>query len=219
MTTYRTNARGCPADRLSLRYPVGWKIWQAPDDPRPALVTLFFRDHGGPVPDDHVDACEAMADGRPVFGSLRHVTEYFEWRDGRLAFAGATRRPDGAPEALEWTSRRRPTGEICRPDEFARALRARTDAIQRCYGRALADQPKLEGRLSVRCHVGPDGRVDSVETVRDDLDSKPLRRCIVETVQKISVTPPRAGDHCSFVYPFDFAPDPPPDTASTRSPR
>jgi hypothetical protein len=206
LTSYHSNARGCPTGRLEARYPVGWRLWQVADDPRPPLLSVFLRDQSGPVPERFDDACRAMEQGEPVFGDLKRLTEYFEWRDGRLVSAGATRRGGEPSEGVEWTSAERPTGEICRPEEFAREVRRRSPAIRDCYRSALADDAELQGQLRLRCRLGRDGGVEAVEFSGDELQQDPLRRCIAGVVEQITLAPPRGGDECTFVYPFDFAP-------------
>ena len=206
LTTYQSNARGCPTGRLEARYPVGWRVWQVAGDPRPPLVSIYLRDLSGPVPDRFADACKAMAEGEPVFGARRRLTEYFEWRKGGVVSAGSTRRMGGRSEAVEWTSAERPTGEICRPDEFVRQIRRRSPAISDCYRRALADEPELAGQLRLRCRVGRAGGVEAVEFGGDELQNQSLRRCLAGVVEQVPLSPPRGGDECTFVYPFEFAP-------------
>jgi len=203
LSSYGSNARGCPTDVLRTEHPLDWRIWHVPDDPRPALVTLFFQHRNGRVPEPFAEACEAMRGGEPVFGSRRRVTEYFEWTGRRFAFAGATRRR-GDQQSASWTTSERLEAPICRRRDVLDRIANRRDGLRRCYADTLGEDRTAAGTLELKWTIGSDGSVDQIEVLTDGLENAKLRTCVRRLVAAIEFPPPRGGDTCSFVYPFEF---------------
>ena len=205
LTHYASNARGCPAAVLRTQHPIGWRTWHRPDDPRPPLLALMFEHHDGRVPDGYDDACDAMNDGHPVFGPRRRRTEYFEWRDGRFTFAGATEmRPKTGDEAT-WTTPERLDGPICRQSDAVERIEQKHDALRQCYVDRLRNGSEASGTLTLKWTVGRNGDVESIEVQDDTLGDEPLQTCVRDLLRTMSFPEPRGGDTCSFVYPFEFS--------------
>lgn len=205
LTSYQSNARGCPARVLRTEHPTGWRVWQVAGDPRPALLTMFFEHRNGRVPDRFDDACTAMRNGEPVFGRTRRIAEYFELVDGRFEFAGATLRSEGQKEA-EWSTDRRIDAPVCRRRDILERVRDRREAIRQCYAQTV-DDGQATGRVEIRWTIEGDGHVGQTAVVSDTVDRPELAECLRETIREMTFTPPRAGDRCTFVYPFDFSSD------------
>lgn len=205
LTSYQSNARGCPVHVLRTEHPTGWRVWQVADDPRPPLLTIFFEHQNGRVPDRFDDACEAMRTGDPVFGERRRVAEYFELVDGRFEFAGATLRSEGQPDA-EWSTNRRIDAPVCRRRDIRERVRDHREAVRQCYARTAGDG-EATGRIEIRWTIEGDGHVGRAAVVSDTVDRPRLAECLRRTISDMTFTPPRAADRCTFIYPFDFSSD------------
>jgi hypothetical protein len=80
-------------------------------------------------------------------------------------------------------------------------------AIQACYQRALAAQPKLRGNLSINFVVAPDGKVAHAEAVEvdDELTDAPTVECILAEVRKLDFPEP-SGGRVFINYPLKLEP-------------
>jgi len=218
LSSYESNARGCPGSRLRTTHPVAWERWQVDGDPRPPLLTVRLQHRNGDVPDEYADACRAMEQGDPVFGPRRVRTEYFALRDGWFEFAGAHRvqigegpRAKQAPTGDEETSRtwlgdRRPKAPVCRREDVLENVRTHRERLASCYRETLRESPDVEGVVQMRWTIDRSGSVDSIERLADGVDDDHLRSCVRSTVALFEFPPPRGGDECTFVYPFRFEP-------------
>ncbi len=207
LTSYRSNARGCPADILRTEHPIGWRIWHVADDPRPPLVTIHFKHRNAAVPDAYQDACRAMEDGDALFANERRIAEYFELRDGRLQFAGATLQSGSDGSGANWTTDRRVEAPICRTRTVLERVRGQSDALRRCYAGAVDGSEAPSGTLELRWTIERSGEVADTEVVSDGPSHPALTDCVRRLVEQMSFVPPRAGDSCTFVYPFEFSTD------------
>jgi len=238
ITSYRSNARGCPAERLRTTHPVEWHKWQVEGDPRPPLLTLRLRHRNGDVPDRFRDACRAMEEGIPVFGPRRVRTEYYALVDGRFEFRGALRSSSGPPgpglqkgegpvaaeasdgraqteetsaetdrDSARWTDDRRLESPVCRREDALRNVRESRDALADCYRRAFRASSGLAGTVKLRWRVGPAGRIEATEVLSDGPGDEGLLACVRSVVRNFEFPPPRGGERCSFVYPFEFTPE------------
>ena len=103
------------------------------------------------------------------------------------------------------------------PREYIRG-RIQEDLIpvaQECYASALADDPKLGGKLVLEFTImgEPDvgGVVDQVKVGPDsDLTHAALVECMQESMLAVSFDAPRDGGEVNVIYPFEFSPDSPP---------
>lgn len=86
-------------------------------------------------------------------------------------------------------------------------LTAARPAIQACYQRALAAQPKLRGNLSINFVVAPDGKVVHAEAVEvdDELSDAPTVDCILAEVRKLDFPEP-SGGRVFINYPLKLEP-------------
>jgi hypothetical protein len=81
-----------------------------------------------------------------------------------------------------------------------------------CYESALADDPKLAGKIVTEFTiVGAEevGGIVEEASIRDDestLDSEFVRECMRESLMAVTFEPPADGGQVQVTYPFEFAP-------------
>ena len=97
---------------------------------------------------------------------------------------------------------REPAPELTR-DAIRDLVRANLAPIARCYEREARERPDLAGRLRVRFSIAPDGTVDHVSTIEDELGSPTLDTCVRYHVRGFRF-PRHAGPALEVVYPFVF---------------
>lgn len=204
ITSYRSNARGCPENRLRTTHATGWRRWAVEGDPRPPMLMIHFQLRNGEVPAQHANACEAMGEGEPVFGPLRRRTEYYTLEGRRFRRVGA-RTATGREGDIEWVDERRPEEPACRREDALDRVRRHRDEVTHCYTRALKKNRSLAGKLRLEWSVDEEGRVDGVRAVRDELEDEALVECVGSVIRTFEFPPPRAAASCSFVHTFEFA--------------
>ena len=207
LASWRSNARGCPSDTLRTTHPIGWRTWHAADDPRAALMTLFLQHRNGVVPDRFPDACTAMDNGRQVFGKKHRLARYFELDGRRFVDSGTTEMVGEAASRAHWRGDERVDEPVCRQKDVHRQVRQHAGRLQRCYAAALRSDETAAGTVELEWRVGRDGAVSKTRVVADEIDDPDLTACLRRVVDDFAFTPPRAGDSCTFVYPFEFAPE------------
>jgi hypothetical protein len=89
-----------------------------------------------------------------------------------------------------------------------RVIEEHRGAIDQCYALALRYDPNLEGRLSVRFVIEPDGRVGEIDLADDTLTDPCVGRCVIAAGKQLWQFPriPGAGT-ITINYPFNFIPD------------
>jgi hypothetical protein len=97
------------------------------------------------------------------------------------------------------------TGEL--PLEAAQGVvRGQMNAYSYCYGRGLAAEMSLEGRVQVRLTVEPSGRVTRPSTEGSVLHSPKLRRCLERELANL-VFPRPANGAAAVSYVLRFSVD------------
>nr|WP_255216146.1 AgmX/PglI C-terminal domain-containing protein [Pseudenhygromyxa sp. WMMC2535] len=93
------------------------------------------------------------------------------------------------------------------------AIAARLAAkVKGCYERALAEQPTLAGKLTVRFELvaaeGLGGFAETAEVVEgsSSLDAPAVRRCTLAAVLSAQFPAPTADGRAVVTYPFVFSP-------------
>jgi hypothetical protein len=84
----------------------------------------------------------------------------------------------------------------------------RLGPVQACYQAALARMPKLAGRVTLGFSILPDGTLDRVVVVQDELGGTGVAACVRSKVGTWR-TPFRPAQAVTVEYPFQFAPRPP----------
>ncbi len=89
--------------------------------------------------------------------------------------------------------------------EIHRAVGAYLGGLRYLYNRALRRNPDLEGKLTVRITIAPDGRVEGCEVVESTLADPDLVRAILARIRRWTL--PSVGERSVTVtYPFVFFP-------------
>jgi len=84
-----------------------------------------------------------------------------------------------------------------------RILRSAASRFRKCYEKALANMPGLEGTVKVRFNIGTDGSVSSVRTSGSDIPDPSVPRCIADVVEKLAFPQPEGGI-VTVTYPMRF---------------
>lgn len=81
--------------------------------------------------------------------------------------------------------------------------------VRSCYDQALALKPGLNGRLTGRVAVAPDGSIMSYEVTGSNLDSPELELCVTELLGTLKYKPlgdPEDENTALVLYPLLFSP-------------
>jgi hypothetical protein len=89
------------------------------------------------------------------------------------------------------------------PEGFSEVMVLRAQRAQRCYDRALVEDPKLEGRFQIELRIEVNGTVASVEVIADELRSESLRHCVIEMFRQF-VAPRPQGGCVDVLIPLNF---------------
>lgn len=88
------------------------------------------------------------------------------------------------------------------PGAAMSVLSRRSAGVKKCYEKALAEQPNLQGKLKVRIVVDASGVVTNIEVVESTLAHAATVKCAVE---KIRATKFAAGEALDFSYVMYFS--------------
>jgi hypothetical protein len=91
------------------------------------------------------------------------------------------------------------------PEAIRRIVRQNFGRFRLCYENALAHNPTLAGRVTVRFVIGRDGSVASVENGGSDISDPAVVRCVVRSFYGLSFPQPEGGI-VTVTYPIVFAP-------------
>ncbi len=88
-------------------------------------------------------------------------------------------------------------------DVVRRVIYLHIKQIRNCYQQALFKNPKLAGRLVVRFHIVPQGRVESLLVTESNL-SVEMQSCVAETIRTWEFPESESDESVAVVYPFTF---------------
>ncbi|MDX2010112.1 MAG: AgmX/PglI C-terminal domain-containing protein [Myxococcaceae bacterium] len=90
---------------------------------------------------------------------------------------------------------------------IAAVVKAKNDAIRRCYERALARAgPGLAGKVTLRWTVTGRGAVRDVRVASATLPSDSVKDCLIEQIEQLTFPAPRDGREVEINYPWVFSP-------------
>ncbi len=92
------------------------------------------------------------------------------------------------------------------PEVIQRIVRQNFGRFRGCYERGLANNPNLEGRVSVRFVIGRDGSVSNVANAGSDLPDGGVVSCVVAAFPGLSFPQPEGGI-VTVTYPISFSPE------------
>lgn len=95
------------------------------------------------------------------------------------------------------------SGGLSRED-IRRVVQRHLPEVRHCYEQALMSRPDLEGRVSERFVIQPDGRVQGVQMADSSIHSPDVENCVTQAVGRWSF--PQTDSPTIVTYPFSFMP-------------
>jgi TonB family protein len=117
-------------------------------------------------------------------------------KTGSLIIEDDSAPPEAAPPA--------PIGE--ERQVIGRYIRSHTGDITECYERRLAERKTLQGRLTARFDIGPNGRV--IGATAEGIGDRELTACVVKVIRGWEFEKPQSGGKLRVAYPWVFTPTP-----------
>ncbi|HEY6100433.1 MAG TPA: AgmX/PglI C-terminal domain-containing protein [Anaeromyxobacter sp.] len=84
-------------------------------------------------------------------------------------------------------------------------FRTRHAEVKRCYEAALAREPSLRGRFTLRFTISPGGALEDVSVAGSTFGRREVPECVAAVVRRWR-TPFRPAEPVAVEYPFRFAP-------------
>jgi len=91
------------------------------------------------------------------------------------------------------------------PRVIQRGVKRHMNAIQACYQSELDRAPSLEGDLTVRFEIAPDGRAHDASIARSTLDDATVEQCVTGLFD--SMTFARPTGPVTVTFPLRFSTD------------
>lgn len=92
------------------------------------------------------------------------------------------------------------------PEEIQKVVRADFGKLKTCYEQALATDPKLAGKLSVKFVIKTDGLPDKVEKAEGTtITDEKMVQCALDVFKALKFPTPEGGI-VTVVYPVEFSP-------------
>ena len=95
-----------------------------------------------------------------------------------------------------------------RREDIQTIVMARRDEARACYDKGLKDHPGIEGDLTVKFVIDPQGAVTdaSVDSMKSTIHEPSVGTCIVDIIKKVKFAPSKGGFETRANYPFNFHP-------------
>lgn len=105
------------------------------------------------------------------------------------------------------------------PSVVVATVKPSAQKVRRCYELALAANPALTGKITVRFVIGRDGATRSASAGPPDFPDPLLLRCVEKVISTLRFPAPEGGD-VHVTYPFSLVPDTqsPPSAPPSASP-
>ena len=91
------------------------------------------------------------------------------------------------------------------PRVIQRGVKRHMNAIQDCYQHELDRSPSLEGDLTVRFQISPDGRAHDAEIARSTLDDATVEQCVTGVFDQMTFARPPGP--VTVTFPLRFSTD------------
>jgi len=93
-------------------------------------------------------------------------------------------------------------------EDIQTIVMARRDEARACYDKGLKDHPGIEGDLTIKFVIDPQGAVSdaSVDSSKSSINEPTVGACIVDIIKKIKFAPSKGGFETRANYPFNFHP-------------
>ena len=95
-----------------------------------------------------------------------------------------------------------------RREDIQTIVMARRDEARACYDKGLKDHPGIEGDLTVKCVIDPQGVVSEavVDSGKSTINEPSVGTCITDIIKKIKFAPSKGGFETRANYPYNFHP-------------
>jgi TonB family protein len=95
-----------------------------------------------------------------------------------------------------------------RREDIQTIVMSRRDEARACYDKGLKDHPGIEGDLTVKFVIDPQGTVTdaSVDSSKSTINEPTVGACIVDIIKKIKFAPSKGGFETRANYPYNFHP-------------
>ena len=87
-------------------------------------------------------------------------------------------------------------------------IASRRDDARACYDKGLASHPGIEGDLTIKWKIDPEGNVTDaeVDSTKSQILEPTVGQCIIDIIKKIKFAPSPKGFESRANYPFNFHP-------------
>jgi hypothetical protein len=95
-----------------------------------------------------------------------------------------------------------------RREDIQTIVMSRRDEARACYDKGLKDHPGIEGDLTVKFVIDPQGAVSEavVDSGKSTINEPSVGACITDIIKKIKFAPSKGGFETRANYPFNFHP-------------
>ncbi len=95
-----------------------------------------------------------------------------------------------------------------RREDIQTIVMSRRDEARACYDKGLKDHPGIEGDLTVKFVIDPQGVVSDaqVDSGKSTINEPSVGACITDIIKKIKFAPSKGGFETRANYPFNFHP-------------
>lgn len=95
-----------------------------------------------------------------------------------------------------------------RREDIQTIVMARRDEARACYDKGLKDHPGIEGDLTVKFVIDPQGVVSEavVDSGKSTINEPSVGACIIDIIKKIKFAPSKGGFETRANYPYNFHP-------------
>lgn len=95
-----------------------------------------------------------------------------------------------------------------RREDIRTIVMSRRDEARACYDKGLKDHPGIEGDLTVKFVIDPEGAVTdaSVDPSKSTINEPSVGTCVADVIKKIKFAPSKGGFETRANYPFNFHP-------------
>jgi len=103
-------------------------------------------------------------------------------------------------------------------DIIRRIVRAHINEVRHCYSQGLANDPALEGRVSVQFTINPTGKVPVAVVQESTLSDAQVANCIAAAVKRWTFPKPKDEGNAIVTYPFVLSPGGPSNGSEPAAP-
>ncbi len=95
-----------------------------------------------------------------------------------------------------------------RREDIQTVVMLRRDEARACYDRGLKDHPSMEGDLTVKFVLDPQGVVTdaSVDASKSSIHEPSVESCVVDVLKRLRFAASKGGFETRATYPFNFHP-------------